>query len=99
MTERRAEEREPAVVLLRYYDSSLIEGQLVTFLNYAITVDVSESGISFRSYKSFGAERPLRLVSYDLWDTPREGVVRWCSEASPGVYTVGVALADSSAGT
>lgn len=82
----------PRVVLLRYYGASEAVGRPVTPLNLAITANVSKSGVSFRSLKPLGEAVRLKLVNESLWKSPREGVVRWCTQTAPGIYKVGVAL-------
>ncbi len=91
-SERRGEERAQAIELLRYYDYVEVRGKTVPTLNFALTTDVSTSGVSFRSLKPVDNDLRLMLVNYDLWENPREGVVKWCSECSPGIYRVGVSL-------
>jgi len=90
--ERRAEERLPRVALIRYFESAPDGGRGISFLNLAITSNVSPSGVSFRSLKPMGESATIKLVNDTLWKAPREGVVRWCTETAPGIYKVGVAF-------
>ncbi len=90
--DRRQEKRHQKIVLVRYYNTAEVGGKSVGFFKFAITANLSENGLAFRSLQPFEQGITLTLMSDDLWDTSREGRVRWCSEAVPGVYIVGVAL-------
>ncbi len=92
MEDSRFEERIPKVVLIRYYETSEPNGKPLGLFHFALTSNVSRSGVAFRSLKPIVANRTLRLVNEALWGFPREGVVKWCTKTSPGVYKVGVAL-------
>ncbi len=80
------------MALIRYYDISEASGKPMTYLNLAITSNVSESGVSFRSLKPMGGVARLKLVNDTLWQAPKEGMVRWCTETAPGIYKVGVSI-------
>ncbi len=89
--ERRSERRTPGIGLIRYTDAGA-ESRAEHLTNFAISVNISDSGVSFLSLKPVEQKLCIRLASDRLWDSPREGVVQWCSEVAPGSYRVGVLL-------
>jgi hypothetical protein len=89
---KRSEERTTRVGLVRYSIAEVTGGTTGCLPNFAISVNVSSSGVSFLSLKPVERMTSIRLSSDRLWDYPREGVVRWCSEVAPGSYRVGVLL-------
>jgi hypothetical protein len=90
--QKRSEERTPRVGLVRYSGAEVTDGTAGCLANFAISVNVSGSGVSFLSLKPVERMTPIRLSSDWLWDHPREGVVMWCSEVASGSYRVGVSL-------
>ncbi len=93
--ERRSETRTPGIGLIRYRDAES-DSRAEHLTNFAISVNISDSGVSFLSLKPVEQKMCLRLSSDRLWDSPREGVVQWCAEVAPGSYRVGVSLHDIS---
>ncbi len=90
--ERRTEEREHNSFLVRYSGSTDPKDKSTTFVKFAATFNVSESGLCFRSPMSFEKNQRLSFMSNELWEGEREGVVRWCEVIHPGIYKVGIAL-------
>jgi hypothetical protein len=91
--DRRSEVREPEVELVRYSGRSDLKGKSATFVRFATTINISKSGLCFRSPKPFERSHRLTFSNDQLWDDPREGEVRWCEETEGGLYVVGIALA------
>jgi hypothetical protein len=89
--ERRSERRSPGIGLIRYTGTES-DSRAEHLTNFAISVNISKSGVSFLSLKPVERKISIRLASDRLWDSPREGVVRWCSKVAPGSYRVGVSL-------
>jgi hypothetical protein len=90
--DRRKEKRHQKIVLVRYSDERRNEGNSGAFFKFAITTNISENGLAFRSLQPFEKGAALTLLSDDVWESSRKGEVRWCSEAVPGVFICGVAL-------
>jgi hypothetical protein len=90
--DRRREKRHQKIVLVRYSDERQAEAKQSGFFKFAITTNISDSGLAFRSLQPFDVGTPLTFLSDDMWESSRKGDIRWCSEAVPGVYICGVAL-------
>lgn len=89
--ERRSERRTPGIGLIRYMDAET-DSRSEHRTNFAISVNISDSGVSFLSLKPVEKKKSIKLSSDRLWNSPREGVVQWCSEVAPGSYRIGVLL-------
>jgi hypothetical protein len=91
--ERRTEKREPKSFLVRYSGPANLKGKSSSFVRFASTLNVSKSGLCFRSPMPFEKTHPLSFMNEELWeDDMREGVVKWCAKTESGIYKVGVAL-------
>lgn len=90
--EKRAEERAPESYLIRYSGYADSRSESAIFERFTATLNISESGLCFMSPKPLKKSHRLRLISKELWDGEREGVVRWCSLVQPGIYKVGIEL-------
>jgi len=90
--DRRSEKREPDVTLVRYSGTPDLKGRAATFVRFATTVNMSRSGLCFRSPMSFETSHRLTFTNDELWEAPREGEVRWCEETEGGIFIIGVAL-------
>ncbi len=90
--ERRTEKRQHESFLVRYSGSTDPKNETTTFVKFAATFNVSESGLCFRSPMPFEKTHRLTFLCDELWEGEREGVVRWCNILHPGIYKIGVAL-------
>lgn len=90
--ERRAEERIVRCVPVVFTDTFVSNGGPSPEEHEAVTLDVSLSGLSFRTSKPVEHMMALRISSDFLWDGPRMGVVKWCSVIYPGIHRVGVSI-------
>lgn len=88
--ERRIEKREPQSYLVRYSGQPDLKGKLATFVRFATTINVSKTGLCFRSPMQFQETHRLSFISDGLWDEERDGMVKWCTETPSGMYWVGV---------
>jgi hypothetical protein len=91
--DRRTEKREPKSFLVRYSGPADLRGRSASFVRFASTINVSKSGLCFRSPMPFEKTHRLSFMNDELWeDDMREGVVKWCEQTKSGIYKVGVAL-------
>ncbi len=90
--DRRNEKRESKSFLVRYSGSTDLKGRSATIVRFSTTLNVSKSGLCFRSPMEFQKTHRLTFMNEELWDNYREGVVRWCEKTENGIYLVGVAL-------
>lgn len=89
-SERRIEKRESKSFLVRYSGQPDIKGKLATFVRFATTINVSKTGLCFRSPMEFQETHRLSFISNELWEEERDGLVKWCAETPSGMYWVGV---------
>jgi hypothetical protein len=92
VAERRIEKRKQNSFLVRYSGQPDIKGKTATFVRFATTINVSKTGLCFRSPMQFQETHRLSITNEELWDDERDGVVKWCTETKSGIYWVGVDL-------
>jgi hypothetical protein len=56
------------------------------------TFDLSDSGICFYTHTPLLKGHPIQVLISDVWDSPKSGIVQWCSMKNLNFYKIGVHL-------
>lgn len=56
------------------------------------TFDLSDSGLSFYTYKPLHEGISISIASKDLWNAQKTATVRWCKTLNFNLYLIGVSL-------
>lgn len=67
-------------------------GEYEYVYNHGTTFDISDSGICFYTHTPLNENLPIQVIISDIWDTPRSGVVKWCSLKNLNFYKIGLSL-------
>jgi hypothetical protein len=55
-----------------------------------MTFDISDSGICFYTHSPLLKGLPIQVLLTDIWDSPKSGVVQWCSMKNLHFYKIGI---------
>lgn len=90
--ERRHFKRELMTVPVNYTYAHVDDKQeLKCIAAKGITLNVSKEGVGFYTSLPINEGGDIKVInSKAIWDTPKNGMVRWCLKISNDLYRVGI---------